>query len=1249
MATKKKNAAKRKRSRTFGKGKLGSGSRFATCVSRMSKRPDIDDPEAVCAAIGRSKYGKARFQRMALQGRNPMLPMPKRGYVLEIGMQLYPDIDDDALMMKGYPVFVGPGYPAVILAEGKPKDRVLIQVNLGGTPRFGWVSKKNALKYVGQKEAVLRGMEMRGDILRGKNPKTASGPVTQELYDQIKAEGASEVFGPHPYEQAQVQIGETGIGDVIVWVRAGGPVLVATDAQMDRARIKLGADEASRRRPFGLRNPSPQGTSLASTEGATALQLVAGRQPDTLVAESYSFSKNLQRGDYSASVTASDIQGPFQITITGPDIEPEHQQFQTSEAAEFYAHHRLDELVPVAETLVHEGEPVLSPLGEIENPSLMQPKQYAVYEETEVTRSSYPWLQKYIVSTYVPAGVRSEDLVPVSIHKTRSAAVRERDRRNREFNKGRVGETSMNPSGFQVEDYNLKAKTGRHIRKATQVIFPDGYRMEFMEKMPKRAAIKQAIEERRKEGRRFLAEALGRSSPKLWHENPTEDQALIQTRYAGMVPLADWNRIWGRVGGLWQMPFSEGPWKAYEKALSMGKNYYFVRVPEMGFGIIHEGDLRNHLGIEVRSRNPLIEPILGGAAAGTAVALANKAIKNPGWPIPESDQQPLYWKYLAEMAGEYWASGLDDESGVANARIVSYGLSRWMREWPPRLRKPRRVTKAKLLKWFGGGYREAKKMGEARNPDSYPNPRGVVDTTEKLVSTIGGEKLYLVKSDATVIGFISKRPDTRDETHPWKAFAPSWKPGVGAIVGEMLGAFYKRDGGKQAAIGALRSHHYPSLMNPIIEPILGGAAAGAAVALTNKAINNPSRLELADMAGRNYAGSPSASVPGHRPSQKAIDQNLGMLVYEFDRMTPGAQRELRQAFLRGMREELRRGNPIPGGAPFYQTPETGEWDIIHSKTGERMGRRFETKEQAERFLRGIKESHPSVRHYWRIVRRKNTPPSKGPSGPKAHGRRNPASGWPIPDDLDDNPQHWYYEAAEAGDYWASGPAYESGVADARVVAYGFRKWLNEWSPATKPPRGVTQAKLKKWFGQGYRLGLRRQNPASYPDSEQAAADFFEKFHGRPSEEMVIVPEDEHYHEYLGGIGELVEIKLKTKSGYKLDLDFAGDNVMVAASEDGQQLYLVGGDQKIDLGSIHMDAAKWRKDLMDLGEIQELTYRTDKSFDDHRTTDYYHKLSEYSNGPRPSLLYDTLNDRLKLAGGVYRIPLPPMGTSPGIVD
>lgn len=51
------------------KAKLGSGARFKSLVKKLRGRGDIDDPKALAASIGRHKFGKARFQKLAAKGR----------------------------------------------------------------------------------------------------------------------------------------------------------------------------------------------------------------------------------------------------------------------------------------------------------------------------------------------------------------------------------------------------------------------------------------------------------------------------------------------------------------------------------------------------------------------------------------------------------------------------------------------------------------------------------------------------------------------------------------------------------------------------------------------------------------------------------------------------------------------------------------------------------------------------------------------------------------------------------------------------------------------------------------------------------------------------------------------------------------------------------------------------------------------------------------------------------------------------
>lgn len=51
------------------KPKLGTGARFAALEKKLAVRGDIKNSAAVAAYIGRKKFGKKRFQKLAVKGR----------------------------------------------------------------------------------------------------------------------------------------------------------------------------------------------------------------------------------------------------------------------------------------------------------------------------------------------------------------------------------------------------------------------------------------------------------------------------------------------------------------------------------------------------------------------------------------------------------------------------------------------------------------------------------------------------------------------------------------------------------------------------------------------------------------------------------------------------------------------------------------------------------------------------------------------------------------------------------------------------------------------------------------------------------------------------------------------------------------------------------------------------------------------------------------------------------------------------
>ncbi len=195
----------------------------------------------------------------------------------------------------------------------------------------------------------------------------------------------------------------------------------------------------------------------------------------------------------------------------------------------------------------------------------------------------------------------------------------------------------------------------------------------------------------------------------------------------------------------------------------------------------------------------------------------------------------------------------------------------------------------------------------------------------------------------------------------------------------------------------------------------------------------------------------------------------------------------------------------------------------------------------------------------------------------------------------------------------------------------------------------------KW---GFESAPVRRNPAP------SAAGLYESFHGKPATEELVIEEEVHEHEHLAVLGRLVECWIETPTGLLAQIEFDQDDdsnpVMLCSSEDGKQLYIEGGDQTVDLGSLKMDTDEWKKDRMVLGQFaapdpsskgpkrrkHNLGYMTKKDFDKLEEILYLHDLGE-DTGVRPYLEFDTRNNRLHVSGGQYFIEQPLVGTSPGI--
>ena len=105
---------------------------------------------------------------------------------------------------------------------------------------------------------------------------------------------------------------------------------------------------------------------------------------------------------------------------------------------------------------------------------------------------------------------------------------------------------------------------------------------------------------------------------------------------------------------------------------------------------------------------------------------------------------------------------------------------------------------------------------------------------------------------------------------------------------------------------------------------------------------------------------------------------------------------------------------------------------------------------------------------------------------------------------------------------------------------------------------------------------------------------------------------------------------------------------LTSNESGTQLFITGGDQSLDLPGLGITGPQAEKELVTIGQVTNIVYHTRKIFSGKEEEyDYTHKLSEDTHGPLPVLIYDRINEHLKLSGGEYKIERPLVGTSPGI--
>lgn len=186
-------------------------------------------------------------------------------------------------------------------------------------------------------------------------------------------------------------------------------------------------------------------------------------------------------------------------------------------------------------------------------------------------------------------------------------------------------------------------------------------------------------------------------------------------------------------------------------------------------------------------------------------------------------------------------------------------------------------------------------------------------------------------------------------------------------------------------------------------------------------------------------------------------------------------------------------------------------------------------------------------------------------------------------------------------------------------------------PSTSKSKSITDRIMRALKG--------RSNPA--PLSGAAADSTYAMFHGRAPSGQLEISDTTYYRTHWAELGVLTKLVAKTPSNYQLALEFDPDEydtdvIRVVCNPEHTQIGFEGGDQSIDLDQLGMgQSTAFYRDLVDLGPCTLVQYRTRKGFDKFELIDYFHKLGEDTK-VRPHLIYDTLNNRLSLAGGEYTI-------------
>ena len=191
------------------------------------------------------------------------------------------------------------------------------------------------------------------------------------------------------------------------------------------------------------------------------------------------------------------------------------------------------------------------------------------------------------------------------------------------------------------------------------------------------------------------------------------------------------------------------------------------------------------------------------------------------------------------------------------------------------------------------------------------------------------------------------------------------------------------------------------------------------------------------------------------------------------------------------------------------------------------------------------------------------------------------------------------------------------------------------NPAELLVMGANPAEL---LVMGANPGAKKKRARRNPGGLESASEAYEEFHGESAKHVDTFHEPDPRTVTLAKLGDLVELRVKRAAGWKEgEFDFTGMGIAVARNTPGNQIYFIGGDQRVSRGQLTTLGVDNSKDIIDLGECFYIAYRARKMQVNGIASDYEHFFGE-ENGIRPRLQYDRrgAEPRLNLAGGAYYI-------------